>query len=66
MATEADVEAARDAESSNYATQYLGQIRAADDEMALILIKQFGEMAFARGYRTAARRMLGIAQAMNK
>lgn len=66
MATEADVEAAHDAESPNYATQYLEQIRAADDETALIHLKQFGEMAFARGYRKAARRMLGIAEAMNK
>lgn len=39
-----------------YATEYIRQIRAADDDVALILMKEFGSIAYQMGWNAALDR----------
>lgn len=43
-----------------YAGEYIKQIRAADDELAMILMKEFGSVAYHMGWNAALDRVADL------
>lgn len=48
------------------AAEYVRQIRAADDEVALVLMKEYAEKAYRAGWRSALEKIASIAGDMKR